>query len=162
MGLFSIFTRPYTQAIRSVSSAGKRMKGRIDGVSELIEGKKNNESIHYVEAEDAKAAFEMLFVENGWTEKELAEKVIYLRRSRFIMLGFSWFTFMVAVFLFAYYLGVNWLLSYIFPLFFLSVSFSCLLAALRYSVYHEQLTQRSLITFRKYLKEGGFIRKTFG
>lgn len=162
MGFFSLLTKPYTNAIKSISQSGEKIKKDVEDVSLAINEKKNKKNVRYVGAENSKAAFELLFKENDWTEEALKEKSTWLRKSRFIMMGFSWVAFMIGFFFLVYFFPSKTFLATSFSFFFLSSSLLCALNALRSSVYEEQIKQRDLITLKQYLKEGEFIRKFFG
>lgn len=163
MGLFSMLTKPYSSMIKNISKSGEGIKKDIERVSDSINsGKQNKKNVRYMDADNSKAAFEMLFKENEWSEKELEQKAVWLRKARLIMMAFSWVSFMVALSFFAFFFKKNWFISSFFTFFFISSALLCLLNALRFSLYHEQVIQRDLITLKQFLKEGELIRKFFG
>lgn len=162
MKLFSIFVRPYTNAIKNLEKSGKRIKDDIEMVSESLDKEKKKEGIRYVGAKDSKDAFEVLFKENEWTEDELTKKAAVLRKSRFIMMGFAWLSIMAALFFFTFFYSKNWFLMTLFTFFFITSAVMCLLNMLRYALYYEQVIKRDLISLKQFFSEGEYLRKFFG
>ena len=163
-GLFSSLTRPYSNVIRSLSDTGSRIKENVDTVKGAVDeaGVNKKKNVRYVDADNSKEAFELLFKENDWTEEELQKQMVLLRRSRFILFGISWFFSMGALFSFTHGVRSASLYSFFFALVFLGGATLILLSALRYAIYYEQMAQRNLITLKEFIDSGEYLRKLFG
>lgn len=168
MGLFKGFfrniARPYSNAIKGLADSGKKIKDDVEVIANSV--KKPKEEKRWVQAPDAKSAFELLFKENDWTEEDLQKQKQMVRRSKWLMLGFAWLALLGVVFFatnfvlsvmadegFLFYMYLTMASFFVFVLFFLT--------AVKQAIFQEQIEQRTLLNLKEFLSTGQYIRKLF-
>lgn len=163
-GFFKSVTRPYSNAIKGLAESGKKIKDDVEIITNSL--KKPREEKRWVQAPDAKSAFELLFKENDWTEEDLQKQKQMVRRSKWLMLGFAWLALLGVVFFvtnsvlsikagegFFFYMYLAMASFFAFVLFFLT--------AVKQAIFQEQIEQRTLLNLKEFLSTGQYIRKLF-
>lgn len=144
-GIFRSITRPYRHMTKGVWGDIQKTKENLGSVKSTIEKKPVHRLIN---AQGAKAAFETLYKENGWDEKQLKKQLRASYFAKWWALGFFWLSICLAV-------GV----MVLFPRFWIIVfafifgALMCInfaINALRYAVFQAQIEDRTLYSVKEY------------
>lgn len=163
-GVVGSLLRPYSYAAKGLFRSGQNIKNDAQTLLDTIKKGKDKSNVVYMNAPNPKAAFEMLFKENEWSDEALTKQRRLLRRSKWIMMGGAWVSFMA----FLYFLtktiegllhgGAFLMHSYCAMVFVLS-GILFIVNSLKNAVFQEQIEKRDLITLKRFISEGELIRK---
>lgn len=162
MGMFKSFfgylAKPYTRAARDVASSAANIKKNLSKANQDLTHR-NNEGVEYIDAPDASAAFEALYIKNKWTEEELVNQKKAVSRAKWVSLFFAWITF--CLFLAFGIFGDNAWTILIGCVFCFFVTLLFCIKVIQFSLYQTQLHERYLTGFKEFMSRKDFWKRIF-
>lgn len=162
MGLFSYLgrsiVRPYVQVAQDLRKSGRNIKASYQELKEQKESAARKE-VKYIEAPDAKKAFEALYEHGNWTEQELAQQLKVVRRAKWVF-GFGSLMGLVC-FVFFGLSSDSVLFTLITSLGLMLMSAILGARALQFAIFQTQLEERELISFKEFMGRKDFWRRVF-
>lgn len=153
MGLFRFLFYPLIRAGEQAKSSGKRIKNSTDAAK-----KRFDELSQHGAVSNPKERFANLVELNNWSEEELANQLIAVRRTKYFAMGAAMISLGLVVYLMALvpaYLGI---LMVPVALFSIALSFVMIL---KYTLFQEQLRRRSLVSLKVIIAEAALWSHIF-
>lgn len=161
MGLFSFLgrqlVRPYTRVFKDVAKSTQNISESVSQLKTLKEQKEAQ--VKYIDAKDAKEAFEKIAQAGNWTEEELEQQAVVMKHAKWFFL----FGLILSVFMFfvlGWIIEQLWMMSIVAGSMAL-IAATCGATALRYAIYQAQLTDRELYSFNEFMGKPDFWRRLF-
>ena len=148
MGLFRFMFYPLVRAGEQLNDSKRRLKASAGAAKKQFHSLTDAAAI-----ENPAARFAALVEENEWTEKELRDQLIAVRRTKY----FAMFAIVLGVF-FVVVLAVT-VPAYLAILLIPAAGFVIALGTamiLKYTLFQEQLRRKSLVTLKTVLSDQGF------
>jgi hypothetical protein len=162
MGLFSTLFRtlgrPYIRVAQDLNKSARGIKSSLDQLKEMDISKSSGE-VEYVQAEDGKKAFEVLYERGRWSAEQLQEQRRVVHRTKWVFLVCT----AISVLMF-FVLGLT-SSNVFFTL--LSTGSTALSSAifgvrsLQYAIFEAQLDERHLWTFNEFMSRSDFWKRVF-
>lgn len=165
MGIFSFLGatvgRPYIRVAKDVGKSLKNIQEDLDVVANAknAASKKKEESIYYIDAEDGKSAFKLIYEKNGWNKEQLDLQKTMIRRAKRIFIVLT--IFLVAGFFASAVLSSNIFFGLLFCGFFGLGATLMAVKTTQFAIYETQLQERNLLRFNEFMGRPDFWRRIF-
>lgn len=146
--------RPYIEPVKRISADAQKIKGHFSKARQLAKGEKDEH--RYIDSTEeglakihsSKDAFEILYKENGWDEKQLDEQKKGIRRAKWTGWIGMFVSIIGTIIIIKLTTGIGIHAFTLFGGILSTINFAS--RGLKYSIFEAQLHLRDLISFKEF------------